>query len=567
MNKNLAIQEIEERRFFWPVVFFVAFSIFLLFALPRINQSVAQEDLHKLLAAKALYNQRKAYADSPHLYARSVEFAFRLFGESEEAARLPGILSGLLSIALVFILIRTLIPEGKTSRNPLAAWGALFYGATPAVIQGSVIIDVDNTILVPSILFLFLAVAKVEQEKKVKWFIFLAFAVAVALWCRVTTPFVVVLLLLFYLFVDQNSFRFKGVSVGAILLGALIFLASWYFYCQTTGMTFSLPWNYSLEALKERTHRTGALTPFRVFQDLVYLTLWLGPLTALLFFIFAIRRFLPFFKKPGWNREDIFLAGSLVILGGYTLVGGATFGFPKYHCPGIPLMVIWLGGTAGQQRIDLSHEGLRLRDIFFVAVAAFLIQIFVAGDILYFLRYEWREFLAFGLSTPSEIFKNSAVRITLYFFALIILFLIGLRFFFRKNPTWLVMVMSLGLNLGMGFLQSTADYQTGYDYGAKGAKEAARFLRDRVPAKSVVIAPREIFYYLGYDKSNRGWLPPEALEKRLRDSKTSAFVISVVAQTVDQIQTISNADSLQKLLHRQFDSFTVGSFKIWIHKK
>jgi 4-amino-4-deoxy-L-arabinose transferase-like glycosyltransferase len=95
----------------------IALCLFALFALLHVHQTIAQDDLIHMVAAQTLretgtaihygYGERiKAY--SPELYLQVLTTGFRLFGVSEAVARLPGIMSGLLSIILVVLITNSL---------------------------------------------------------------------------------------------------------------------------------------------------------------------------------------------------------------------------------------------------------------------------------------------------------------------------------------------------------------------------------------------------------------------------------------------------------------------------
>lgn len=566
------VQGIKRTTSIWGLALLSILLLFLLLSLLRIDQTVAQEDLHRLRAAKSFSHQEAVYSDTPPLYSRCLQGMFYLFGENEAAARIPGVISGLLSILLVFFLTKTLISKNQSDGVPWAAVSALLYVTTPAVVQGSVILDVDNTLLIPSLLIVFGSLVKLQQEKKIRWAISLGLAVALALWGRITTPVVLISLLIVYVLLSKHFSGFRSFPLVAIFSGALLFGVSWYLYCRATGAVFSEPWSYTLSLLRFRTQSSGGFTVPQMLENLVYLTIWLGPLALTLFAILVSKRLTYFVKSPRVNLEDTFLLGGLVILGGYTLIGGTPFGFPKYHSPGIALMYTWLGVFLYRRNAaDFPDSRLKLRNVAIFAAIAFAIQALTLGDSLYLLRYQWRESLA--LDAPlTEILEKTVWKGGFYFSALLVSFVTGLRFFFRKNPFSLVVAMSLGLNVGLCLLQSLAPYQTGYGYGAQGTLEAVQLIRNNVSPESVVLAPGEMIYYLNFPKSrypilDRRWKDPEGLKKRLASEDVSAFVYSIVANTVDQVRFASSDSSFQEFLRSKFHPFTVGSFKIWIRNQ
>lgn len=572
----IKIKKIGTNIIFWYIIFFVALGLFIVFSLTRIQRPVAEDELHWLVAAKTLYAEGipRQYlfpdhiaAFSPHLYLHSVVLAFRLFGESEAVARLPGVISGLLTIIMVFFITKSFSQGSQAERVQWAALSSLLYALTPAIIQGSVIIDIDNTILIPAVLFLYGAFAKYQQEKDTRWVILTGLAMATALWVRVTTPTIVAFLLSFYVLVSKNALKRKLILISAILSGAFLFVVSWYLYCSATGTPFCEPFTYTLGAFQGRVQSSGDLILFRVSRSLIPLTLWLGVFPSLLFLVITIQKCKRYLKNPEIHLEDIFLWGGVILILGYTLIGGAPFGYPKYHSPAIPLLYIFVGLALSQSKVNFINT--RLKVIFIIVFVAFVVQNLVVGDLLYIFRYTLRNTIAFMLPLY-PIWKSIALKISLFSVAFVIMFVICLRSSFKKEWILLLILFSIGTNMGTAFLQSTVNYYTGYNYGGQGTIKTAQYIREKVPLQSVVLAPREITYYLNLPKSsylsNALWTDTDELRRRLAHKNTSALVYSIVTNTIQQIQTISTNKVIQELLHQDFDQTKIGDYTIWIRK-
>src|SRR5437867_12684787 len=114
MNKSFVLMGKEP---VWYAVALATGCLFAVLSLAHIRQPVAEDDLTYLIAAETLYSTGTALhfelherinTYSPELYLQLLVGVFRLLRVSVPVARLPGVLSGLLSLALVFLITRTL---------------------------------------------------------------------------------------------------------------------------------------------------------------------------------------------------------------------------------------------------------------------------------------------------------------------------------------------------------------------------------------------------------------------------------------------------------------------------
>ena len=548
-----------------------ALGLFAILSLMRFHQPVAQDDLHWLVAAKTLHTDGVArqYAVpervagfSPHLYLGCIALMFKLFGVDESIARLPGLAFGLLSILMVFGLTRHFSKGSEIERTLRASTISLLCASSPALAQGSVIIDIDNTLLVPSLLLLCGAFAKYLQEERMRWAVLAALSVSVALWGRVTTPALVCCALCGAVLLSRKPLRTKLTCVGLVLAGALLFVTTWYGYCRATGTPFAEPFRYTW-----RTARRGIGPSLgAVLENVVYLTLWIGLFPLLLILKSVIERGRRFFKAPELRVEDVFLLGGGIPLLGYTLMAQPLFGYPKYQIPEIPLLFIFMGLALPAFEAAFAD----LRPSFAVVLAALFVQVLTAGDPLYLLRYSLREAQAFMTPSAGEVLKTVAIRAGLFAAASFLLFKACSRFSAFRSRIGLLILFSVGSTLGLSLLQSAAGYHTGYNYGGRGTLEVARYVRERVPTEGVVLAPSEVIYYLALPNSrhlpNDLWSDVGALQQRLTDPRTSGFVYSIATHSVLQVRTISGSQSVQDILRRQFDHTKIGSYEVWVRK-
>ncbi len=563
----------------WPAWLQVSFvsAAFLFFALAHIRRPFGQEDLHWFGPARSLQlgnapmtfdNPDVVWVDHPHFYLRCLIAAFRLFGISEASARMPGILSGVIAILLIFIIIKDSSPD----RDRPTAWAFLFalqYALTPAVAVGSIYVVNDNTVLVPAITLLLYAFTRFSINATWTSGAALASMTALSLWIRISTPLAIIPLLALHTLAFNKSGRKRLWGIGALAAGTALFALSWGLYCNITGTSFAKPLSYTLGAILFRARDAAPGQGPASLQSLIYLVLWLGPFSVLLFTLAAARRAAEFLRDKKPHMEDLFGAGGILLMAVYT-AAGPIFGFPRYQSPAFPLISIFMG--IALCRWEKHPEHIPLGGIAGVALAAFAIQIGTLQDVLYLLRYTLRHDAA-GITGMRPALNALALRGLAFAAAHGLLALVYLRSSFKGRLLPFLLCLSLGSSLGTGWLQRSAPYYVGYGYGGRGTLEAARYIAAQVPAHGVVLAPDEVLFYTGryesqytYTTPHSLWSDREALRKRLSDEHTMAFAYSIITNTVGQVRAYRNDPGFALILARDYEPKDIGSYTIWIRK-
>jgi hypothetical protein len=166
---------------------------------------------------------------------------------------------------------------------------------------------------------------------------------------------------------------------------------------------------------------------------------------------------------------------------GYLVVGGESYGFPRYHVPLVPaLALLAASGWESFRRLPVVAIG-----------AGFLVYyLVVVGDPL-LPAYTLSESVAIGDVTADE--ARRAVVIT---GAAWVLPGLGLLAVARRRlgvGTGLV-VLSLASGLATTVHQLRADYTTHYLYGERGAAQARALLEERGPTDRLIVAPKDLAY-------------------------------------------------------------------------
>lgn len=535
------------------------------------TQTIAEDDQYALFSAEGIYNHGKPdnfskeynFPQHPYLYQYVIASAFYLFGKSEISARLIGIISGLLSVLLVFFIVRLFRrTEDQYLVTKRATIIAALYALAPTTIEGTSIIQIDNTILVPAVLFLFFSSIKYFQNRNICWLFFVSLSVALLLWMRLSTPILVIFILGMHTMLCRYDLTVKLRFICALFSGIALFILSWLIYCKMTGVNFFGPFMYTLLIMGKDT--SGSSSLFRISEKFVYFSLWTGLFFVPAIFLIIIGSWKNLFKNLfAFNPYFIFVAG-VILAAVYTILGNVSFAYPRYQSPAIPLLYI------GSYLIffENNFNGFDFKKgIPFLIIALFM-QLFIAGDILYALRYTLRQYLSYGSLSFLKELHYVLFRLICLFIGYYILFRNFLKTFSGRHILNFLIGLSIASALAMTVLQAKASYNTGYNYGASGTREAVQYVLKKIPHNGIVLGPLEFIYYLRSANSeyldNFFWNNAFLISKKLREPETAAFIYSVSTNSIQQIRAINNNPIIKDLLNENFTHKKIGSYDIWL---
>jgi len=392
-------------------------------------------------------------------------------------ARLPGLLSLLLTLPLTYLLGCRLARSPATS----AGWPAVvLLLAAPLAIQGSLVVDIDNTVLTPALLgFLLVLMRHADQERSSALSLAgSAGLFALLLWIKLPTPFLATAALAGAGLLTRGRRRLVLESAAITALGAILFALSWWAFCAWLGLDPLGP----LSHLAGRGADRAALTLTVLGKRALRLGFWLGPWLPMAAALAARRLWStdPFGRQPSPRVAALYVA--LVLLG-YLGVGGEAFGFTRYHVPLVPVLAGLAATTLGQswivaRRATILGAGL---------VAAMLL---VAGDPL-LPWYTLREALAAGDIAPGKgsawLLVSSAVWL-----APLVVVVVAPRWGVAAGDALVIAAVVAGLVVSVH--QLGAAYSTNYLYGERGMDAAIHHLATRGPEPGLVIAPKDLAF-------------------------------------------------------------------------
>lgn len=526
----------------------LAFFIFVMFALANAGKSFTADeswfviDALDHLSSGAEATMTLIYGHTP-LYPIITGFLMGVF-KTPAALKVFGAVVGLASMTLMWLLGRA-CGVGKSR----AALAVLLLGMSPLFIQGSMLLDIDNTLVV---LFLLAGLLALFKEK---WLL-LAAALTLLLWVKLTAS--LPLLLVFFAWGLWGVFRGerRGAQVLlAICAGLAAFLLSFYVYCYLDGFPFGMPFSFLYGAFfsKKISSDGGGL------QQVVQFLLWSGPAFFLLWLSAAVRAFRS--GKPDLDMLAALL--SLVIGAGYLFVGGTPFGFPKYQVPAFVLGCWLVSGLAA----DALNGWFKPRYALVILAGAAVVA--AAGDPLYTLRFLIRGALASGHGTGGYI-PLLAVQAATPLLLTAVFWFLGRKFFLSSGKAVFAALSMACFShcLGADLLQSKS-YNTLYTYGSTGVHEAAQLASSALKEKGKGFFPAEITASLrlkGFDVEavkNKFWSDETALKAAASDPEGRIVLYGIPFNTLDQIRLLEGPGVSSAFIAAGWRKVSAGSYKGW----
>lgn len=524
--------------------FLLPLALFAAFAAGRIGTLMGQDEIsHYFKVAFLMFHNGYAQPEqlitfSPHGYPLLLAGICRACGSASfQVMRIVGILCWVVSIAFV------------VWRSKRLSSGLLLC-CMPAVCQAAVLLDIDETLLVPACLLLWYASICFLHRQTWGRAALTAVVFCLSLWCRLTTPFIICVVML----VLYRNWRLL-LSYAA---GLLLFLLSWWLYCHATGVNFIGPFAYFLTSFMETTVGSRASGLSRMAQSIVYLCLWgMNPMLCILFLY------------NGWTRlrqwiatrriEDLdsaWLCGAAILLG-YTVIGGSLFGFPKYQCPAFPFVALCIASMMGRWHNPKE-------DIIYFAAAIVCVMICVAflfGEPLLLLRSTLRA------PEPAQHILCQMASIALaYVLAIAVPYLI-----LHKKTGWqfALLLSAIVFNLCFAYRQNMSKYSTGYIYGEHGeCKRLAERIEKRKLEGQLLFVPAEVSHFLG--GTDERSLPPgewndlDALAERIRQEKPAVIATSYLIARQAVTLSVQCHKALQEVLENEYIMSRDASMTYWI---
>jgi len=571
------------RRTYIFLLFSLCILIYSIFAILSINE-LAIGDASFYVVGSKIFNNRSLetsfnrfifLATSP-LYGHLLALIDRFFFLNHITARVIGILSFVVTLILIYAIILK-ISKDQENRHFIGFLGIFLYSINPMVIQGSLLTDIDTTILVPFLLgFVYCFIVLNENNSKDKYFI-LGVIFAFNLWAKLTTPFALILTIFIFYFLNGKLREGIKASGSIFLSGLSLFIISLFIYCYFTKREFLAPFLHIKDSFYGTSPLLLSSSPtsivLNIARILLRIILFSTPFYFLIYILSSWERLREIVLRRKVQYIDFLLILSFIILFAYLFVGGIAFSFPKYHYPFLSLAAIINAFFIGK-KLKFDKSGLLLYATIAIIIAAY--NIFFVEDLLYLSDYALRESLIITGKITNGLVKQILLNSLLYILPFLIVLLILKIMKYSALIYKAIFIWTVSACFSLNILQAKADYHTIYCYGGRGTNEATLFLKrisketDRILTTEDISRNIDEKRYLinpHYWLLNNYCLDPEEFISFIADKRPECIVFSISSNTVQQYRRVFLNPKVISFLEKNFIKKTIGSYTIWLRNK
>jgi 4-amino-4-deoxy-L-arabinose transferase-like glycosyltransferase len=557
------------------------FIVFVALAVPFLNQPIDTWEWLNLCAGQRIAATGVPSLDCPVAPAREaasesvgrpslllmhppssaylIAAAFRLFGNGEWQARLPGVLSVVLTAVLLVILARRLFRDDRQAADRVGVVAVCLYLIHPATMQGALYLSFSEGTLLPLswLLFVFAWFETLNRPRVVRVSM-LGLCLAIALWAKITTS------LALPVSIAIVTWGMEGIGAASLLftgvtgLGLVLFLGSWWGYAAylagLVGLRAETLWTEPFRYLigegqvVEISVRGFLLNVSRTF-------IFLGPLLVFMAGTTTVCRVGQYARNHRGQSEDLIPILAAMVLVGYVALPGGTGAFPKYQLVILPLLA-WLAAR------DFASPGLPRLLLVTIFVVGVVYYFYLVGDPLKMVNHDMR-IAQFAGGTSSVVSRAGRAALLYVLFPLV-----ASRVVRSWRPA--VLTAAAASQMALILLQIHGGYFTKHSYGTPLADftRTIDLLTSATPAGSEILALPEFGYKSGRrtvpGMKREFWSDPESLEKVIRQEKPSAVIYGLPTHTILQLRGLVSNPQLGATLERAYSRVDVGEFTVWL---
>jgi 4-amino-4-deoxy-L-arabinose transferase-like glycosyltransferase len=499
----------------------------------------------------------------PPAYVYMLAAVFTAAGAGAAAARAVGVLCFVLTLVAIHALCRRLYPA-RPDRDRIGVVACLLFAVSPMAIQGSLIVDIDNTLLAPALTLSLLALVRMLEAGTPRAEMAAGALFALLFWIKLATPLALLATTIIVLLVMRGRAGIPAAGRIAVV-GVGGFLTTWLAYAWYGGLPGSAPLRHLAGSFVNMQPPPAlAAGLLDVGMAAARLALWASPFLLVLWAVAIARRAAVLASGAPVDTVDLVRLLSVVLVFGYLYVGRTTFGFPRYHYPALPVLAVIVA-----PQVVAAAAGAR-RGITRLALAAAVAGalLVLAGDPLLSAYTAIRERLVAG-APLSDVAPRAAMQAAALVAAPLLIAWAAGRMPARRRLTVALAGSALVYCVALDALQAHADYLVRYGYGARGTREVMELL-GRLPPTTLVLAPGEILYGAGNHGSDYPspsvWVSEAALARGLLGTPVRAFVYGLPTHTVAAVRALDRSATVASLRGRGWEQRGIGSYTVWLKR-
>ncbi|MBV9326620.1 MAG: glycosyltransferase family 39 protein [Chloroflexi bacterium] len=474
------------------VVASLAVVVYLGLVVAQLNRPLMYDDANFALGARAVAETGLPYGNQgwmsdrgdfshreqwalwhPPLYIYAEGLLARLGGWTAPVLRLLGVVGGVATALLTFLLARDLTRGPLLVRDVAGATAVALVVLCPLIVQSTLILDIDFPILLPlSLLFLWLYPRLENSQKQWLW---LGPLFAVMLWAKMTNP--VPLLAVIGVWQVLRGRWLRGALHVLVIGGVGIALAGvvWLGIGTLQGFPLDMPFGVNLVQWQDSADvaRRAYTSPGAFIEGLQPTAIWLGPGLVALGLLGVAVRVAGLVRCWQMRHADLLIGFAVVLVLGY--VNKSAGWFPKYQVALAPLLACMAAPV-------IAHLWcVRPRLVTACGVAAALVSLAIT---LALVRDDWALERTWAIQPLAGACFVGLV---------VVVALVGAT---RRAPgaaaAFAVTGLALGWSVAIDAVQVHADYQTDYWYGTTGTDAAAAWVDAHLQPGQTYLSAKEV---------------------------------------------------------------------------
>ena len=393
----------------------------------------------------------------PQGYVHLAQVAQTLLGVSTASVRFIGLICALLSVWLIPWLTAVVYPD-RRDRSALTILAIVLTALSPFVIQNSLLIDIDNTVLIPATLIILIAWAALQTRSARLRFGVLTVLLAAALWFKLPTPPLVMGALFIYHLL-RSEWKRAVELVGISLAGLLLFAITFELYTLLSGYQWAY---FGPTFARSNGFFDLRLLMARFPQGMAVFVLWLTLPLALLLVVVVAQTLRRLFHRQ-LNTADALTIYVIIVAVFYPLIYVPAWGFPRYQAPLVPIIMTLIAAQVTPALQHLSRR--RVLSLALLLIGLCLFYLWIMPDPLYPIYAATFEGDIFDLGTRLVAALPAAA-----FMALPIGVVLGVGWLMERRGqrtgwlTVLLLVLACASMVSLSLVQLGANYSTRYRY-------------------------------------------------------------------------------------------------------
>ena len=506
----------------------------------------------------------------PPFYIDSLRFISQFFGLHDSGLRLIGIICFLLNLIIMYQLSLELF---KNKNIGLLA--CLIFAIHPMAIRGSMILDIDNTILTVLLMTTILYFIKNIQTFNLKKGIFLILLFFLCLWAKLSTPLILMGSLVLFYILKKDKIKTKQIFIIG-LSAVLFFLFIWKLDSLVFNFPFSLAFNRPSSVVSRGISGVSLPGIQELFLRILRVSLWIGIYMMVFWALIIVKRIKEVtFDKKEMDFRDLLIIYSFGIFMGYTLIGGLSFGFAKYQYPLLPIVSIIIASTIKDFNLKSGKNHLT---VFLIAsLTLVIINVIILPDPIYQINYHLRKISIFSPDAIKGFLKFFGSGLAFGLFSLFLAMEVVRRLIKEKSfwrPFCFLSLTFIILNNCFADIYLwKPPFFTTYCYGRNIGefKEISNLCRNiaEKDKKAKFIAPEDILYdaeipvLVGYEEL---WNNRDRFLKVIKEKKVTVVIYAFTYNAVFSYWHIFLDPSVLAMLKENFTLRQIGEYSVWIRK-